>query len=92
VLTDVAHSIGVYLFRVGQFVNPDRLRHVVLQVQAPLWHTCRRANSCSQGQVCSVGNRASKLTPNLALTSKRPVELPASTIPTDDLGARLTNM
>jgi hypothetical protein len=32
VLTDVAHSIGLSLFRVGQLVNPDRLRHVLLQV------------------------------------------------------------
>jgi hypothetical protein len=28
VLTDVVHSIGVCLFRVGELVNPDRLRHV----------------------------------------------------------------
>src|SRR3984893_3111325 len=68
VLTDVAHSIGVYLFRVGELVNPNRLRHVVLQVQAPLWHTWRCANTCSEGQMCSVGNQAPTLNPSGPMT------------------------
>src|ERR1700730_5488496 len=67
VLTDVAHSIGVCLFRVGELVNPDCLRHAVLQVQAPLWHRCKRANSCSKGQLCSVGNQVLNLEANLGL-------------------------
>ena len=29
VLTDIVHSIRLSLFRVGELVNPDRLRHVV---------------------------------------------------------------
>src|SRR6516165_1216901 len=58
-LADVVHSIGLCFFRVGELVNPDRLRHVAPPASGSTVARSHTANTCPEGQMFSAGSNGS---------------------------------